>query len=277
MKKQISIILVILSIITTISFLTTSCNKNEEIVNDETSASADDALAESLFNNVTNIADEAYDNSSGGKSANENLFVSNCATIILDLTVMPMVLSIDYGDVNCLCEDGRYRRGKILVSFNGEYWEAGTVITYGFDEYHVDDYKVDGTKVITNMGLNADGNPYYNINVVGVITFPNGTSTISWSSSTVREWLEGSDTWTHLDDVYLISGTSGGIRSNGQTWTREIIVPLRFEMSCNWIVSGTMEIQPEGLALRIVDWGNGECDNIATVLVNEVTITIYLP
>lgn len=278
MKNRISIILIFVAIITTFSLLTTSCNKSEEVVNDETSASADDALAESLFNDVTNIADEAYDNNSSSlKSSDESLFTSNCAVITIDLTVFPRELTIDFGDENCLCEDGRYRRGIIIATFNGEYWESGTVITYGFDNYHVDDYKVDGTKVITNMGYNADSNLYYNINVVGVITFPDGVNTISWNASNVREWVAGSDTWTHFDDIYLISGTSNGIRSNGMTWTREIIVPLRIEIGCKWIVSGTMEIQPEGIPLRIVDWGSGECDNIATVLVNGVTYTILLP
>jgi hypothetical protein len=37
-----------------------------------------------------------------------------------------------------------------------------------------------------------------------------------------------------------------------------------------------MEIQRGELPLRILDYGTGECDNIATVLVNGVTYTIFL-
>lgn len=61
-----------------------------------------------------------------------------------------------------------------------------------------------------------------------------------------------------------------------QTWERDIVSPLRIQLSCRWIVSGTVEIRPESLPLRILDFGNGECDNIATVLVNGVTYTIFL-
>jgi len=259
--------------------LTTSCKKDEQHVADDTSISADDALAEGIYANATNIADEAYNNEVGGlKSSNEtNIFLSGCATVTLDTTVMPRVLTIDFGDSNCLCQDGRERRGKIIVTFTGRYRMPGTVITYGFDDYYVNDHNVDGTKVITNMGLNENNNLYYSIEVVGVITKPNNGGTLSWNSSREREWVEGVFTiHNRWDDVYLITGTADGIRPNGQTWERNIVNPLRIQLSCRWIVSGTMEIQPEGLPLRILDFGNGECDNIATVLVNGVTYTIFL-
>ncbi len=263
--------------ITSLVSFTTSCNKVDQQV-DDTSAAADDAFAESIYTDATNIADEAYAGGDGLKSGDgDNQFLSGCATVTLDTTATPRELIIDFGEENCLCRDGRYRRGKIIVTFTGRYRMPGTVITYGFDEYHVNDNQVDGTKVITNMGPNQNNNLYYNIEVVGVIYRANNGGTLSWNSSRVREWIQGVFTFTRWDDIYLITGTADGIRPNGQTWEREIINPLRVDLSCRWIVSGTMEIQPEGLPLRILDYGAGECDNIATVLVNGVTYTIFLP
>lgn len=276
--KKLNLIIALLMVAGIVS-LTTSCKKDEQKVAD-TSASADDALAEGIYTNVTSIANEAYDSETGGglKSGDEtSMFLSGCAVITLDLTVMPHELTIDFGDVNCLCNDGRYRRGKILVTFNGGYRMVNTVITYGFDDYYVNDNWVDGTKVIRNMGLNENGNLYYSIEVVGVIHKANNGGTLNWNSSREREWIEGEPTWTHWDDVYLITGTADGIRPNGNTWSRTIINPLRVELSCKWIVSGTLELNSEGLPLMIGDFGDGECDNIATVLVNGVTYTIFLP
>ncbi len=267
----------VLTTLISIVAITSSCKKDDNKIADDTSVSADDAMAESLFDDVTKIANEAYTNGSGGlKSVEENLFLSDCATVTLDTTVFPKVLTIDFGTENCLCRDGRYRRGKILLSFNGRYWWPGTVITYGFDNYFVNDNQIGGTKVITNMGFNNDGNLYFNVEVVGIINFANG-GTLSWNSSTVREWVEGQTTWNPRDDVYHITGTSDGIRPSGETWIREITSPLRVEIGCRWIVSGTMEITPESLPTRYFDWGTGECDNIATVVVNGVTYTILLP
>ena len=276
--KRLNLIIALLMITGVVS-LTTSCKKDEQHVTDDTSISADDALAEGIYANATNIADEAYNNGAGGLKTSDgtNMFLSGCATVTLDTTVMPRELTIDFGDSNCLCNDGRERRGKIVVTFTGRYRMPGTVITYGFEDYFVNDFNVDGTKVITNMGLNENNNLYYSIEIVGVITKPDNGGTLSWNSSREREWVEGVFTiFNPWDDVYLITGTADGIRPNGQTWERNIVSPLRIQLSCRWIVSGTMEIQPEGLPLRILDYGNGECDNIATVLVNGVTYTIFL-
>lgn len=265
--------------ISSIIIITPSCKKDNEQIADDTTISSDDALAESIFENVTNIADEAYENGEGGlKSGNENnLVLSGCAIVTLDLTVMPHELIVDFGEANCLCMDGRYRKGKIIVTFTGGYRVAGTVISYGFENYYVNDHHVEGTLVLTNMGLNANDNMYYTIEVVGLIHKANNGGTISWNSSRVREWIEGRLTWYPSDDIYLITGTADGITAYGQTWEREITNPLRVELNCQWIVSGSMEIQSEGVPLILLDFGYGECDNIATALIDGVTYTIFMP
>ncbi len=56
--KKLNLIIALLMITGVVS-LTTSCNKDEQKV-DDTSVSADDAFAEGIFSNVTSIADEAY-------------------------------------------------------------------------------------------------------------------------------------------------------------------------------------------------------------------------
>jgi hypothetical protein len=272
--KQLKFFLAFLLVIGILSS-TTSCKKDVETKQVNTSVEADDALAESIYDNATDIANEAYENGSVGLKST-GYFLSGCATVSLDTTVMPRVLTVDFGDENCLCSDGRYRRGKIIATFNGPYWWPGTVITYGFDNYHVNDHHVGGIKVVTNMGFNTSGNMYFNVVVTGIIDFSGG-GTLTWNSTTVREWAEGQTTWTPMDDVYLITGSSNGIRPSGETWTRVIVNPLRVEIGCKWIVSGTMEVTPEGLPTRIFDWGNGECDNIATAVINGVTYTILLP
>lgn len=260
----------------------TSCNKKDETKpasDQNTTFSQDNSMAENVYNNVTNITNEAYDYASSGfmKSTDgDRIYLSDCATVTLDTTAMPHVLTIDFGEVNCLCNDLKYRRGKIIVTFTGGYRHPGTVITTGFDGYYVNDNNIDGTKVVTNMGLNDSGNLYYNISVTGVIHLSLDRGTLSWNSTRVREWIEGADTRKLRDDVYLITGDATGIRPNGKTWETEIVNALRKELSCRYIVSGTIEIRPEGLSTRVLDYGDGECDNIATVVIDGVTYTIFL-
>jgi len=274
--KRINVTTALIAILS-FGLLFSSCKK-ENIQNDDTSYSKDDAFAEGIYNNVSNIADEAYDLGSNGLKSGGGIgiYLGDCATVSLDTIVVPHELIIDFGEVNCLCNDGRYRRGKIIISFTGWYREVRTVMNYHFDDYYVNDNKVEGTKVVTNMGFNDAGNMYYSIDVVGVIYKANDGGTLSWNSSREREWVEGRTTRTLRDDVYLITGTADGIRADGSTWTKEIVNALRIELNCRWIVSGTVNIQPEGRPLQILDFGDGECDNIATVLINGVTYTIYL-
>lgn len=279
MKTKIQILA---ALIIGFGLLMTSCNKkdvNTPNPDNNTTYSQDNSFAESVYDNVTNIGDEAYDYASNGnmKSTDaESIFLGPCATVTLDTTVSPRELIIDFGDENCLCNDGKYRRGKIIISFTGRYRRPGTVITTGFDNYFVNDNNVDGTKVVTNMGLNDSGHLYYNISVTGVIYKALDGGTLSWNSTRVREWVEGADTRKRRDDVYLITGDGNGIRPNGKTWEIEIINALRIELNCRWIVSGSVEIRPQGHSTRLLDYGDGTCDNIATVIIDGVTYTIFL-
>lgn len=254
-----------------------SCRK-DDVQLEDSNISQDDAYAEKTFDNVSDIANEAYDIGTGNHFKafpGNRLFLSDCATVTLDTTGMPYVLTIDFGDTNCLCFDEKYRRGKIIITFNGGYRQPGTVITHGFEDYYVNDNNVDGTKVVTNMGENENGNIYFTIEVVGLIEKEDGT-TFSWNSSRVREWVEGYETQNRWDDVYLITGTANGTRPNSLTWETEVITPLRVELVCRFIVSGSIEIRPQDRPVRLLDYGNGDCDNEATVTVNGETQTIYL-
>jgi hypothetical protein len=261
------------------AIMTTSCKKNNELQLEDKVLSQDDAYAEATFENVSDMANEAYDMRTGNmlKSIEVNrLFLSECATVTLDTNIVPRTLTIDFGDVNCLCNDGKYRRGKIIITFTGRYFEPGTVITHSFDNYFVNDRSVAGSKVVTNMGENENGNLYFTIEVTGIIQKPDGGGTFSWNSSRVREWIQGSDTHNRWDDIYLVTGTANGTRPNGLTWEQEIMTPLRVELACRFIVSGTVEMRPQDRPVRLLDYGNGDCDNIATVTINGETYTIHL-
>lgn len=261
-------------------FFLGSCSKDSPTnpTNPSFTTVQDDAYAESTFDNVTSLTDEAYSlSSSNFKSTEGRVFLSHCATVTLDTTAFPRVLTIDFGDTNCLSNDGRYRRGKILVSFTGRYRRPGTIITTTFDNYYVNDNQVEGTKVVTNNGFNAEGHMSWTISVNGVITFASGKGTITWKSQRIREWVEGIDTpHNRWDDVYLITGQASGERANGLSWTRKITNPLKVKLACRFIISGTVEIKPEGKPMRTLDFGDGECDNLATVTVDGKTYTIHL-
>ena len=217
-------------------FFMVSCNriKTKDNNNDnDTEMSKDNSMAEFSYNDAMNIADEASNVNSGDNLGNYKT-ASNCATVTKDTTTNPRTITVDFGASNCLCNDGRYRRGKVLVTYTGKYRDAGSVHTIGFDNYFVNDNQILGSKTVTNMGLNASNQSYFNIVVNGKIIKANTTDSIMWSSNRTRTWIQGEATQTWTDDIYEITGNGSGQNKNG-SFTMSIIQPLVRDLSCKWL------------------------------------------
>lgn len=249
---------------------------DREAKDNDTSFAYDISMADQIFSDVKAISDQA---SSGQLTTfipdfNEGL-ISGCATITFDNTSNPKKITVDFGSSNCLCNDQRTRRGKILITYSGAYRDSGTVISITFDQYFVNDNQVLGTKTITNNGRNSSGNLNYTVIVDGKIKKANGDSVI-WKSNRNNEWITGSDTPALLDDVYLITGTASGVSSTGNSFTVTITKALRKEIGYKHLVSGTMEIEPQGKLKRTLDFGDGTRDNKATLSIANRTYNIVL-
>lgn len=258
----------------------TSCTKSNE--NDPATKlnrqSALEAFAEEAFDEASEIADQAYYASVPGLKGgeNDNPRLAPCATITLDTTVMPRVLTIDFGPVNCLCNDGKYRRGMIIVTFNGRWRRPGTVVTHSFQNYYVNDNHVQGTKIMTNQGF-VNGNMTFSHVNNGSVTFAQNGESLTWQSEKVHTWIEGFATPRWRDDVFLITGFSNVSHINGRNVSRQIVQPLRREMNCRYFVSGTVQINPSNARQRLLDFGDGTCDNQATITIGDQVIVITLP
>lgn len=274
MKTKLFLNTGIIILITMIAILGCNEDKEENNQNVDISLTKDNANAEVIINNITNIADLAYDEA--GKFFKDGFPYSQCATLTFDNTSTPPRIIVDFGEDNCLCVDLRYRRGIIYVEYTGSYLDQGSMRHIYTENYYVNNNEVILDKSVTTEGLNNAGNYYFSISENCTINWEEGGSLI-WESEREREWLEGSDTPLNIiDDVYLISGTATGSRPDGQTYTQVITNPLRIEVSCSNIVSGTIEITPEGEPVRILDYGEGECDRIATITVLGYTFTFLL-
>lgn len=279
MINKIFITLIVVASIGTFS----SCKKGK--LNRSTTTSQDNAIAEMAFNDVFKVTEDAI-KEEGLEKSSEGLssFFNQCATVTLSTpvtdTTFPKTLTVDFGTSNCADAAGVNRRGKIIATTTGLYRDAGTQITVTTQDYYVNDYKVEGTKTITNMGQNSAGNTYFTIDIENaMITFPNGTDEISYESNRVREWVVGESTQGLLgilDDEYDITGTASGINRDGRSYTMTITSPLRVAVLCRYVKQGTIEIQPEDLHLRTVDFGDGDCDAKASVEINGNTYNFVM-
>jgi hypothetical protein len=256
-----------------------SCQKEKQADNAaDLEMTEKSAQAEAIFDEMTEIADQAYEseifNLKDGPDAADRL--GNCVTITLDTTVMPRVLTIDFGEENCLCRDGKWRRGKIIVTFTGHYHQTGTVITHSFENFYVNDNHIEGQRVLTNHGPNSSGFPETSIVSEGTITFNQSGLILTIENNRLRTWIEGYNQPGWWNNVFLIEGSGSHSFSNGNGFTRTILDPLRREAACHHFVSGTIETVPVNKPARILDYGDGECDNIATLTINGETYIIKL-
>jgi hypothetical protein len=280
MRKQ--ILIRSCMVLTVLALAFAGCKKDkEEEVDSDTSAAMENAMADAAFTDVANIADEAATGTmSTYRLGSVERVLTSCATLTIDTVVIPHLITIDFGTTNCLSNDGNYRRGKILVTFNGHYKDSGSSHTISFDNYFVNDNNIAGSKTVTNNGTNSSGNLSFSININGSITwatgFGGGTST--YTSSRTREWVAGESTWIWTDDVYLISGSSSGVTRTGKSYSMVTTSPLRKRIGFRHFTDGVIEITPSGLATRIIDFGyiGGAEDNLAQVTINGTTFTITL-
>ena len=264
-----------------------SCKKDKTVVVDnQTTSSRDNGAAENLFADIKKVVEEAADDE-GQSSKTASYSFGSCATVTVNPawidTTWPKVMEIDFGATNCTGAYGINRRGKLVVTLTDHYRNLGSILTVQPQDYYINDIKVEGTKTITNKGYNSNNHLEYDVDVVnGKITYTDGSVT-TWASTRTNEWIEGDSTTLFTngisgicDDVYLITGSASGVNRNGLSYTVSITSPLRKEVCCRWLVSGTLDVVPSGLATRTVDFGTGNCDNQATITINGNTFNVAM-
>lgn len=245
-------------------------DKEEELDLDYTAAS-DNARAEDAFSDMLTEVDKAVD-ANGLRGMDDE-----CAPVVtFDTIANPHTITINFGTVNCTANNGRQRRGQIIVSYTGRYRDPGTVITITPQNYYVNDNHVEGTKTVTNLGENSDGHLQFSVVVSGTLTAGNGSWTASHQANRTRTWIEGEDTQSILDDVYLITGGGAGVNRNGNAYTVNIINALRVKVGCPFITAGTVEVVPANKPTRTIDYGNGSCDGTISITVNGQTFTFTI-
>ena len=205
----------------------------------------------------------------------------DCATVTYDTSGTVKTATIDFGSTPCKTNgEEEYRQGILMISWTGKMMDSGTVKTITTQNYFVGDtpiamHQFNLTKTLTNMGKNAGGNLHFAIVVTNATLTLDSGQQISWSANRDREWVQG-DTTTNSDDIFYTTGGSSGVDRNGEPFTVEITTAVRRNADCEWPVSGIKLITHGSHPARTLDYGDGTCDNFATVTVNGQTTTILI-
>jgi hypothetical protein len=195
-----------------------------------------------------------------------NLFnkVGACTEVTVEPNdgTFPKTVTIDYGE-GCLCRDGKFRKGRIVLFFTAPIRRAGAVLTATLKDFYVNRVHIEGTKTISN--LSTDSKFKLSVQVVGgKVTWPNGRG-FTHESLKVFVQTEGGDTRIIRDDVYAIEGRAKTVYANGLTIVKNTETPLIKPVACPFIVKGKLKIKINAREL-FIDFGNGECDNKALLI-----------
>jgi hypothetical protein len=261
------------------------CKKDKkEIVNVDTEVATDHDMAEKESTNVLDAVEKTADEKIGKTQVS---FLPPCATVTLDTVSATRSLTIDFGNSpgGCLCPnwDNRYRKGKIILTWTGNYRDSASVHNIITENYFVGDgttfHQYIFHKTVTNNGRNSSGNLYFTVSMRDTIILANNAGTITCQSNKTREWTAGETTKQDpLDDEYKIWGTGSGVTRSGKSY--ELVVkdatPLHVKLNCKWIVSGIVQITPKGKSTLTLDYGNGNCDSQANVTIDGITYQISL-
>ena len=266
-------ILITLSILTVVLY---GC-KDEDVINNpdlvSTQASRDHLMSEKIFNDIGRVVEDGFMDNDENK---------NCPsyTLINTNNTDQDTMIIDFGNGNPVCISyGNIKSGKIIIIYTGKYSAALSVMTTTFDNYHVNNNLVQGERIVTNKGINSNGNIWFTIEVNNA-SINTSSGTINWESSREREWVEGSTTpFGILDDKYSITGHASGNGVNGNSFTMSITEPLHVDLGCLpscIIKSGEATISPSGYSDRIINYGDSICDCNIDVTINGTTYPIVI-
>lgn len=242
-------------------------------VGENTDYGSENARLEKIFIDADNLSDQAF--MLGTVKLNGGSAVgSECAVTTVDTTAKK--ITIDFTSQNCLCKDGRWRRGSIIINYTGKYVDSSSMHVITFKDYYVNDYKVEGKRTITSKGSNKQKMLYSIVDMDGSITSPDGTKKISCTATYTRTWYAGM--WTDFidDDVYTYAGSGVFTASTGLKYNVKTDQAITVQLNCAWIGQGIVEIIPIDGVARVLDYGSGECDKKVQFTVNNAGQTIQM-
>lgn len=268
-----------------------SCNRNERTENlmskEEAQSSSKIDLAS---DDISSIIEDQFNNieSNSFSFKNGEVALSTCATITrvpsfgTPLTPGTQVTkTIDFG-TGCTLSNNNVVSGKIIITFTYQPTATSHTVNYSFVNFYHNNIKIEGdksfTRTMTQATATSASHPIVVMNMDLTATI-NGQSHHRVGTRT-REIIEGYGTPNiFYDNVYSIIGNWTTTHPTGVV-TSTITTPLKAKMSClnqnkPLLVQGIITFTKNNNTATL-DYGNGDCDNLAVYTVNGNSYNIVI-
>ncbi len=263
--------LTVATLLATLVFFT-SCQEENETVSLQETIINEDVIA-AYFDDIMEEADEityTNENLKTGTTTDEGM--SGTRTVETSFSGDTVIHTITFLDfVNENSPNERVKNGMVVVKVLGRPFLETFRRQIELVDYTVNDAQVEGTKLIEKTGDHAFTMTLTN----GKVIFEDGT-TYSREFNRTRTQVAGTDTPFFIwDDEFLHEGSANGMNIEEKPYSRTVTEPLLKRRNCRWFVQGTVEIVV-GTETAVLDYGQGICDDEATITVNGETNTIQL-
>jgi hypothetical protein len=231
------------------------------------------SISQSAYDDVFNqISIEAENGNISGRLMGEN-DVLGCTTVTIspaDLNTFPKTMTIDYG---AGCTIGAItRKGKLTVTLSGRLRNTGTVASVSFENYSVNEYKLEGSFTITNNTAN-NVLSFTTQTTAGKLTYPAGVAYYTHNGSHTYTQVSGSGTPTYADDNWSVSGSGTTTSSANESLTVTIKTPLIKSVACGSIISGIEDFKYNNI-FGSLNFGEGTCDRQAMLIIGSYNTVI---
>lgn len=274
-----------LCVLAFLAIFTLSCNSDEvEASVDSNSEGIEDVEILAEIQSMTEVLDDLSEvigteidqnkefSDNAAKSMPDGPYFSSCVSRTLVLEGNNINISLDYGN-GCEGPHGNVLAGLIRIDI--QLLSADEkLITHSFEDFSINGRSIEGSITRNRIRSNQNGYPQVETSKDIIIQWDEDT-VFNRVGQTTRVWVAGNDTRSWGDDVFLTTGnwniSRNGVLKRSVTITKE----LRREMSCRFLVSGTMNVEGSQ-ANYSLDFGDGTCDDVAVVTSGETEKEIQL-
>ncbi len=268
-----------------------SCSKDNNSA--DSSLTSADALAanrmDKAANDVSDIVEDVYflQNPSGaGKNSATSVSALPLCASVSAATTTPNSWERTVTFTDCTF-NGNILNGQIIVSgalplpnATNTLATTGYTINYQFVNFTHNSILIEGNRSITrkfaSSQLLANNHPIHIMQLNMTATFPNGDIYTRVGTRT-RECVENFGDGILINNVYKIYQSITNTRPNGAQHSHVVLEtsPLKINMACQYkVISGVLTITgPSNSA--VIDYGNGDCDNNATIAINGGAPTAF--
>lgn len=275
-----------------LSLMTIGCSKND--ASDNSTITAEEAginakmdIANDDVSNVVETQLQATLNDGvNGKSA--EMASTSCPLVSRTPAFGTVLVSgdvvtktIDFG-TGCTQPNGNVLKGIITINFIYNPTASSHTVTYTFNNFYHNARKFEGTKTFTRtMTVATAASPAHPIVTMLMdmtMTLPDGRVFTRVGTRT-REITAGYGTPATNDNEYTVTGNWTTTFPSTTVQTSTITTPLIIKLACNPTFSpisqGVITFTRNSHTATL-DYGNGDCDNLAVFTINGVAHNIVL-